>query len=191
MHKAFAPAIPCTKLKTLATFKSQTTRMEAENTICEVSPSQLLNLKAFTYSILGIAAIAVASILAKMNILLVLLVIPIGYAWWKWLQIRSTRLKITDQRIILREGVLNKTTNETELYRVRDSTIEEPFFYRMFGCGNIKIFTTDEADTVLHLKGYKKPHWVKDQVRNYSEICRQKKRWGADNILLHDHPEQG
>ena len=164
--------------------------MEAENTICEISPSQLLNLKAFTISIIGIAAVITASLLAQMNILLVLLVIPIGYAIWKWLVIRSTRLKITDQRIILREGVLNKRTNETELYRVRDSTIEEPFFYRMFGCGNITIFTTDEADTILKLHAYKKPHWVKDQVRNYAEICRQKKRWGADNILLHDHPEQ-
>jgi uncharacterized membrane protein YdbT with pleckstrin-like domain len=164
--------------------------MEAENTICEISPSQLLNLKAFTLSIIGAAVIVTAAILAEMNILLVLLVIPVVYALWKWLVIKNTRLKITDQRIILREGVLNKRTNETELYRVRDSTIEEPFFYRLFGCGNIMIFTTDEAETTLKLNAYKKPHWVKDQVRNYAEICRQKKRWGADNILLHDHPDQ-
>ena len=161
--------------------------MEEENTICEISPSQLLNLKAFTLSLIGIAAIVTAAILANMNILLVLLVIPVGYALWKWLEIKNTRLKITDQRIILREGILNKRTNETELYRVRDSTIEEPFFYRMFGCGNIMIFTTDEAENVLKLTAYKKPHWLKDQVRNYAEICRQKKRWGVDNILLHDN----
>jgi uncharacterized membrane protein YdbT with pleckstrin-like domain len=165
--------------------------MEAENTICEITPSQILNLKAFTLSILGIAAVITAAILAEMNILLVLLILPIGYALWKWLEIKHTKVKITDQRIIISTGVLNKTTNETELYRVRDSTIIEPVFYRMFGCGNIKIFTTDDADTVLELTAYKKPHWVKDQVRNYAEICRQKKRWGADNVLLHDHPEQG
>ena len=102
--------------------------MEAENTICEISPSQLINLKAFTISIIGIAAIVTAAILAVNNMILVLLVIPVGYALWKWLEIKNTKLKITDQRIILREGILNKTTNETELYRVRDSTIEEPFF---------------------------------------------------------------
>ncbi|MFL5810582.1 MAG: PH domain-containing protein [Flavisolibacter sp.] len=164
--------------------------MEAENTICEISPSQLLNLKAFTLSIIGIAVVITAAILAEMNMLLVLLVIPVGYALWKWLVIKNTILKITDQRIILREGVLNKRTNETELYRVRDSTIEEPLFYRLFGCGNIIIFTTDEADATLKLTAFKKPHWLKDQVRNYAEICRQKKRWGADNILLHDHPDQ-
>ena len=164
--------------------------MESEQTICEVSPSQLLNLKAFLFSILAMAVIVTAAIFANTNLILIALVIPVGYAIWKYLEISSIKLKITDQRIILREGVLNKKTNETELYRVRDSSIEEPFFYRMFGCGNIMIFTTDEAEATLKLGAYKKPHWLKDQVRNYSEICRQKKRWGTDNILLHDHLNQ-
>jgi uncharacterized membrane protein YdbT with pleckstrin-like domain len=160
--------------------------MEEEKIICEVTPSQILNLKAFLFSFLAIAAIITAAILTGENLVYIALVLPIGYAFWKYLVIKSVKLKITDQRLILREGVLSKTTNETELYRVRDSSIEEPFFYRMFGCGNIVIYTTDDADAVLHLKAYSKPHWVKDQVRNYSEICRQKKRWGTDNVLLHD-----
>jgi uncharacterized membrane protein YdbT with pleckstrin-like domain len=161
--------------------------MEAEKTICEINPSQLLNLKAFTISILAMAIIITVAIFAKMNLLLVLLVIPLVYALWKYLEIKATQLRITDQRIILREGVLNKTTNETELYRVRDSLIEEPFFLRMFGCGNIVIYTTDEADATLRLTAYKKPHWVKDQVRNYSEACRQNKRWGNDSVMIHEH----
>lgn len=161
-----------------------------ETTICEVSPSQILNLKAFIFSILAMAIIIAAAIWTRENLAYIALVLPIAYAFWKYLEIKSIKLKITDQRLILREGVLNKTTNETELYRVRDSSIDEPFFYRMFGCGNINIFTTDDADAVLHLKAYNKPHWVKDQVRNYSEICRQKKRWGTDNILLHDQLNQ-
>jgi uncharacterized membrane protein YdbT with pleckstrin-like domain len=161
-----------------------------EKTICEVSPSQILNLKVFIFSILAMAAIVTAAILAENNLILIGLVLPIGYALWKYLEIASIRLKITEERLILREGVLNKTTNETELYRVRDSSIHEPFFYRMFGCGNIMIYTTDEAEATLKLGAYKKPHWLKDQVRNYSEVCRQKKRWGTDNILLHDQLNQ-
>ena len=160
--------------------------MESEKTICEVSPSQILNLRPFLFSLVGIVAIVVAAVLAGNNLILAALVIPLGYALWKYLEIKFTRVKITDERIIIREGVLHKKTNETELYRVRDSSIEEPFFYRMFGCGNIMIYTTDEAEAPLKLAAYKKPHWLKDQIRNYSEICRQKKRWGVDNILLHD-----
>ena len=164
--------------------------MEEEKTICEISPSQILNFKAFVFSFLAIAAIVTAAILTDTDWIYALLIIPIGYAFWKYLEISCVKLKITDQRLILRQGILNKSTNETELYRVRDSTIEEPFFFRLFRCGNIVIYTTDDADATLFLKAYKKPHWVKDQVRNYSEICRQEKRWGTDNILLHDQLNQ-
>ena len=163
--------------------------METEKTIYQGCPSQIRNIQPFTYSILGIAAIIVVAILSNNNLILIALVIPVIYAFWKWLEIKTTSLTITDERIIVSEGILNKTTNETELYRVRDTTIEEPFFYRIFGLGTIIVFTTDEASATHKFKGYKKPHWVKDQIRNYSEICRQKKRWGTDNILLHDiHP---
>ena len=158
-----------------------------EKVICEITPSQILNLKPFIFSLIGVAAVVAAAVLTDTSLLYFLAIIPVGYGIWKWLEINAMKLKITDQRIILRQGVLSKTTNETELYRVRDSTIEEPFFYRMFGCGNIVIYTTDEAEGKIKLTAYKKPHWVKDQVRNYSEICRQKKRWGTDNVLLHDH----
>lgn len=161
-----------------------------EKIICEVSPSQILNLKAFIYCILSMAAIVVIAVFTKTNLVLALLVIPVVYAFWRYFTIKSVKLKLTDQRIIVREGVLNKTTNETELYRVRDSSIEEPFFYRMFGCGNLIIYTTDEADATLHFKAYKKPHWLKDQVRNYSEVCRQNKRWGNDSVFIHEHNVQ-
>ena len=161
--------------------------METEKTIHQTCPSQIRNLQAFAISIVLIAAIIVASILAAKNLILIALILPVIYAFWKWLEIKTTKLTVTDERIIVSEGILNKTTHETELYRVRDTTIEEPFFYRIFGLGNIIVFTTDEANATHRFRGYKKPHWVKDQIRNYSEICRQKKRWGTDNILLHDH----
>jgi uncharacterized membrane protein YdbT with pleckstrin-like domain len=160
--------------------------MEQEKTICEVSPSQILNLKAFVFSILAIAGIIAAAIYTKENLVYALLAVPVTYALWKYFSLKSIKLTITDQRLILCEGLLNKTTNETELYRVRDSSIEEPLFFRIFGCGNVNIFTTDEADSKLHFKGYPKPHWLKDQIRNYSEACRQKKRYGMDSIMIHE-----
>ena len=73
------------------------------------------------------------------------------------------------------------------LYRVRDTTIEEPFFYRMFGIGNVIVFTTDEASATVRLNAYAKPHWVKDQIRNYAEVCRNRKRWGNDSVMIHEH----
>ena len=163
--------------------------MESEKIICEVSPSQIRNFEPFVFSALAVILIAAIAIATGENLVLLLLALPLGYFLWNWIRVRSVRLRLTDQRLIIREGVFNKTTNETELYRVRDSSIEEPFFYRLFGCGNLHIFTTDEAEATILLAGYKKPHWLKDQIRNYSEICRQRKRWGNDNVLIHDHAD--
>ena len=161
--------------------------MEAEKVIYQACPSQIVNLKHFFLSVLLAAGIITASVLLNNDVILALLLLPIFYALWKWLDIRSNQFTLTDQRIIVSQGVLNKTTNETELYRVRDTSIEEPFFHRMLGLGNVIVYTTDEARATHQFKAYKKPHWIKDQIRNYSESCRQKKRWGNDNVLLHDH----
>ena len=160
--------------------------MEVEKTVYATSPSQLRNFQPFVFGTIGAAAIVTAAVLSGENLLLIALVIPVVYLFWKWLQIKTTKLTITDQRIIVTQGVLNKETNETELYRVRDTTIEEPLFYRIFGLGTIIVYTTDEATATHRFIGYSKPHWVKDQIRNFAEICRQRKRWGNDNVLLRD-----
>lgn len=160
--------------------------MEPEKTIHQCSPSQIVNLSPFVFAGLAIAGIIVLFIVTDTPLVLAAIVLPLFYIWWKWLLVKSTKLTITDQRLIVTQGVFHKSTNETELYRVRDTSIEEPFFYRMFGVGNIIIYTTDEAEGQLHFNAYSKPHWIKDQIRNNAEICRQKKRWGSDNVLIHD-----
>ena len=161
--------------------------MEDEKPIYQTCPSQIRNLGAYLLAVVMAAVVITAALLADNNIILLGLIIPVIYAFWKWMAIKTTRLNLTDQRIIVSEGILNKTTNETELYRVRDTTIEEPFFFRIFGLGNVIVFTTDEASPTHKFIAYKKPHWIKDQIRNYSEVCRKRNRWGNDNVLLHDH----
>ena len=160
--------------------------MEPEVTIHQCNPSQIVNLKSFVFAALLAAGIIVLGIVTDTPVLYALLLIPVGYAFWKWLEVKATKFSLTDQRLIVSNGIFTKRTNETELYRVRDTSIEEPFFYRMFGVGNVIIFSTDEAEGKLHFNAYNKPHWIKDQIRNNAEICRQKKRWGSDNVLIHD-----
>lgn len=160
--------------------------MDAEKTVYQGCPSQIRNFLPFTGALLFIGAVFAAAIISENNLVLLLLILPLFYAVWKWLEIKTNQLTITDQRIITSHGVLNKTTNETELYRVRDTKVEEPWNYRLFGLGSIIVYTTDEDKATHYFTGYAKPHWLKDQIRNNAEIYRQKKRWGTENILLHD-----
>lgn len=162
--------------------------MQPEKTIHQTSPSQIVNLKHFLLAGLLAAGVIVLAITLANPILFVFLLAPAVYAWWKWMLVKTVRFTLTDQRIIISKGVFHKVTNETELYRVRDTIIEEPFFYRIFGVGNIVVFSTDDAEGKLQFDAFPKPHWIKDQIRNYAEVCRKNRRWGMDNVLVHDHP---
>jgi len=162
--------------------------MEPEKTIHQTCPSQIVNLKHYFIATLLTAGIITLVVLLANPLLLVLLIVPIVYAWWKWITVKSMKLTLTDQRLIVSQGVFNKITNETELYRVRDTSIEEPFFYRMFGVGNIVVYSTDEAEGKLLFQAFEKPHWINDQIRNYAETCRKNRRWGNDNVLIQEHP---
>lgn len=160
--------------------------MEPEKIIHQTSPSQIVNLKYFFIS--GILAVGIVFLSYSLEnpILLILLLVPVLYAWWKWMLVKSERFTLTDQRIIVTKGIFKKFTNETELYRVRDTSIEEPFFYRIFGVGNIVVYSTDDAEGRLSFDAFQKPHWIKDQIRNYAELSRRNRRWGNDNVIFRD-----
>ncbi len=134
--------------------------MDEENEIYKGSPSQVLNLGIF---------------------LACIFIIPIPFAFWRWLQVKCTILKVTNRRIIMSAGVFSKRTEEIELYRVRDVAVEEPFIYRIFGVGNIVVISTDKSSRSARLMAFEKPHWLKDQIRVNAESYRQNRRWGTIN----------
>ena len=77
--------------------------MSEEKRLWEATPSQASNLAYFI--ICG---------------LLFWLVIPLFLILWRWLQTKSTKYELSNQRLITRYGVLNKKTDELELYRIKD-----------------------------------------------------------------------
>lgn len=160
--------------------------MEPEKLIHQTSPSQIVNLSSFITSGVLVVLVAALSYYLSNPMILLLLLVPVVYAWWKWTLVKSERFTLTDQRIIITRGIFKKFTNETELYRVRDTAIEEPFFYRVFGVGNIVVYSTDDAEGRLSFNAFQRPHWIKDQIRNYAEQCRRNRRWGNDNVIMQD-----
>lgn len=55
----------------------------------------------------------------------------------------SLNYRITEDRISFRSGIFNIHTKFTELYRVKDLELLEPFIYRFFGLANIKVYSSD------------------------------------------------
>lgn len=133
--------------------------MQDERSIWRGRPSQIVNLGSFI--ILG---------------LLFWLVIPIFIILWKWLVIKCTTYELTTERIILRYGVLNRTTEELELYRVRDYTLEQPLLLRLFSLGNVVMETSDRSHPRFVLEAIPNGEELRIKLRTHVEECRVKKK---------------
>lgn len=88
---------------------------------------------------------------------------------------RSTVYEVTTQRIRLQRGIFTKRTDELELYRVKDTTLVEPFVLRMFGKGNIEIATFDPSTPVCTLHAVSNARKLREDLRKYTEECRERK----------------
>lgn len=105
-----------------------------------------------------------------------LLVVPIPWAIWRWMVTRSTVYTLTDQRLSIRRGVFTRVTEDLELYRVRDTRLEQTFFERMFGLGEVILFTSDASTPEIHLPWLNNAESLRESVRRLSEARRDAKR---------------
>ena len=104
------------------------------------------------------------------------LIVPLIYAIVKWIQLRSRHYELTTQRVRVREGVFSKRADELELYRVKDSTVFEPFWQRLFGVGSIVITTNDASTPSLTLEALPHASDTREKLRAAIEECRDRKR---------------
>jgi uncharacterized membrane protein YdbT with pleckstrin-like domain len=94
---------------------------------------------------------------------------------FRFLKTKFTKYEITNERIIEQTGVLSRKTDETELYRVKDIRLEEPFFLRMFGLSTILLVTSDKSSPIISLDGVKNGINLRKELRAAVEARRDKK----------------
>ena len=70
-----------------------------------------------------------------------------------WLASRSTRFAITSHRVRIERGLLSKSTQDIELYRIDDITIEQPLGMRMLGHGRVILRSTDRSMPEVRIEG--------------------------------------
>jgi uncharacterized membrane protein YdbT with pleckstrin-like domain len=96
-------------------------------------------------------------------------------AFSAWIKVHSHHYEITNERLKETDGVLSKTTDELELFRVKDISFVQPFFLRMFGCGNIILDTSDRSTQTVVIYAIKDAKPVMDLLRKNVQIMRVKK----------------
>ncbi len=100
-------------------------------------------------------------------------IVGIPYIIWTYLVIKNKKYELTQERLILRSGVLNKKIEELELFRIRDYSIEKPFIYNIFGVGNIILTSSDKTNPYIKLEGQKEIEKLKNKIRNAVQITRK------------------
>ncbi|CAA6807760.1 MAG: Unknown protein [uncultured Campylobacterales bacterium] len=104
------------------------------------------------------------------------LIIPIFILLYNYLIIKTTKYIISTQRIRLRYGIINKITDEIELYRILDYKVREPFWMRIFGLANIELTTMDQSHPIFVLSGIRDAEKIITQIREYSEVAKSTSR---------------
>lgn len=101
-----------------------------------------------------------------------LLIIPIPYVIWKYLDVKNQRMTLTTQRLRIEEGVLSKRVDEVELYRVKDTQLKQTLIDRILGLGTVEIASSDETNPVLHIKSIRNAREMREQLRQCVEKLR-------------------
>lgn len=105
---------------------------------------------------------------------LCLFVIGIPWALWLWLEAKCTTYQITTERLIFIRGILTKHRNQTELYRVRDVSMTEPWYLRPLHLGRVLVLSSDASTPNAVLAGIERPEQVMNAVRQAVEAARDR-----------------
>jgi len=120
-----------------------------------------------------------------------ILVVPIPWAIAAWLRVKTTTYRLTNERLLTERGILTKTTDTLELYRVRDQQITASFFERLFGLQTVTLLTGDTSSPVIVIDAVPVAAGLADKFRAQVEETRMKKRVRTVDIEDDDHPGVG
>jgi uncharacterized membrane protein YdbT with pleckstrin-like domain len=159
-----------------------------EQTLWSGSPSWLLHLgKVIIWGILGIILPILIITLWTKGIenpkldmffwifVLGSFIIPFAIIFIKIFDTRFINYTLTSERLIIKKGILTRTTDEIELYRVKDIRLVEPILQRLVGLSVIEITSSDRSNPNLSLSGIKNGDELRNTMRNQVERLRTNK----------------
>lgn len=147
-----------------------------EKEVWRGTPSQWRHLGVYALcAVVALALLVTAIMLHKTVpawIPLLLILIPVGVAGQRWLVTACEQITLTDQRLILRRGVLNRVTDYVELYRIKDSHFTQPVTERLLGLGTIRLRTSQDSAPLVNLTGMRDPEALWNHIRTLVEARR-------------------
>lgn len=92
------------------------------------------------------------------------------------LPLSFTKYMLSDSRLFIEKGFLNKTEDEVRLYRIMDVSVTRSIWQRIFRVGTIHCCSADKSLGDFDIISVKKPKEVKEQLSELIEVQRDAKR---------------
>ncbi len=151
---------------------------ESETTFWKGSPSQWLNIGAFSVAIILATIIVFSAVFSgsAAPFVLIALVLPFIYALWRYLVVRCQTFELTNERLRITKGVINQNIDEVELYRVKDILVDRKWWMRLTGLGSVHLETSDRSLPNVEIPAVRDCIGLREALRKKVEAMRDKKR---------------
>lgn len=100
-----------------------------------------------------------------------------------------TKYAATDEKLLIRTGVLNVKEEEVRLYRILDLTLKRTLFQRLWGIGTIHVCSADKSTPEFEILNIKNPEIVKNMLSDMVEEERRKKRVSGREFMSSEEDE--
>jgi len=88
----------------------------------------------------------------------------------------SKRYRLTTQRLFIEEGILVRTTNQTDLIRVNDVAVRQTLFGRILDVGDVTVdCPTDVSNPKVFIRGILHPNHVAEHIHREMRSIRDRK----------------
>jgi uncharacterized membrane protein YdbT with pleckstrin-like domain len=82
-----------------------------------------------------------------------------------WIRLRSTMYRVTNQRVVVEQGVFAKAVDEIDLRYVDDSAFTQTLVDRILGIGSVTLISSDKTSPRYLLRSIKDPRGVREIIR--------------------------
>ncbi len=109
---------------------------------------------------------------------LALPVVALVIAAVQWVRNLAATYEITQERLIIHRGIIFKSVDEIELYRIKDVRINFSLINQMAGIGRITVSSSDETTRAgdLVIPEIQKAQERREQLRRLVDTARQKRQ---------------
>jgi uncharacterized membrane protein YdbT with pleckstrin-like domain len=96
---------------------------------------------------------------------------------WKWIQNKAALYEITPERLVVKRGIIFKSIDEIELYRIKDVRMDFSLLNQWAGIGNICLASSDETTRVgdLVMRHIEKARERREELRRLVDAARQRR----------------